>query len=75
MLGGEVGGWVGALAVGAEPVGGSDDTDCACAANAVPASNATPKTVDFSIFGISRNSSTPDEFGIIDVGTPYDTYK
>jgi hypothetical protein len=56
-------------------LGGSDDTDCACAANAVPASNATPKTVDFSIFGISRNSSTPDEFGIIDVGTPYDTYK
>ena len=75
MLGGDSGGWAGAFAVGAEPLGGSDDTDCACAANAVPASNATPKTVDFSIFGISRHSSSPDEFGIIDVRTPYDTYK
>jgi hypothetical protein len=75
MLGGDVGGWVEALAVGAEPLGGSDDTDCACAAKAVPASSATPKTVDFSIFGISKNSSSPDQFGIIKVGTAYDTYK
>jgi hypothetical protein len=54
MLGDEAEGWVGALAVGAEPLGGSDDTDCACAAKAVPASSATPKTVDFSILGISK---------------------
>ena len=75
MLGGDVGGWVVTLAAGAEPLGGSDDTDCACATKAVPASNATPKTVDFSKFGISRNSNTPDEFGTIHVGTAYDTYK
>jgi hypothetical protein len=75
MLGGEAGGWAGALAVAAELLGGSDDTDCACAAKAVPASNATPKTVDFSIFDISRNSSSPDQFGIMNLGMPYDTSK
>jgi hypothetical protein len=44
----------GVVAVGAvaPPAGGSDETDCAYAVAATPASNPKPKMVDFIEFGM-----------------------
>lgn len=50
-------GWVTGVC-GTPPAGGRDDTDCACAARAVPASNPTLNKVDLKMLDISGTSNS-----------------
>jgi hypothetical protein len=75
MLGVDAGGWAAALSAGAPPFGGSEETDCACAAKAVAASNPMLNTVDFNMLGISAISSSSDDLGGAYVGAADRSYK